>query len=157
MLQPSIGKHWNRMDYSSLETPISTCWGNYHLSAFAQPQSNLRQKNQLWNSKISFSQMCLKPSKPLTEEGASILLFQSGLVFLRLSEVTHCHQVKINYYFSLEKPQCIHSATLCSPLSCCIWYAQTDFHLPLWLNFNQRISTQNFSAVREKSEPYLYI
>lgn len=49
--------------------------------------------------------MYLKPSKPLTEEGASILLFQSHLVLLRVNEVTQRHQVKINYYFSLEKPQ----------------------------------------------------
>lgn len=100
------------MDYSSMETPTSICWGNYHLSAFAQPQPNLKQNYQLWNFKISFSQRSLKPSKPFTVEDASTLLFQSGLEFLRLNEVTHCHQVKINYYFSLEKPQCIHSATL---------------------------------------------
>lgn len=105
MLQPTPpGKHWIRMDYSSMDTLTSTCWGNYHLSALVQPQSNLRQKYQLLNFKIfSFPQMYLKPSKPLTEEGASILLFQSHLVLLRVNEVTQRHQVKINYYTSAWK------------------------------------------------------
>lgn len=48
-----------------------------------------------------------------------------------------------------------HSVWWCSPLACCVWNAHIDFYLALWLNFNQRILTQNFSSVREKSEPYL--
>lgn len=147
------------MDYSSMETPTSICWGNYHLSAFAQPQPNLKQNYQLWNFKISFSQRCLKPSKPFTVEDTSTLLFQSGLVFLRLNEVTlppSKNQLLLQPGKTSVHLQC-HTVWWCPHFSCCIWYAHTDFHSPLWLNFNHSISTQNFSAVREKSEPYLYI